>query len=98
QRRRPRRPTRWVCRTPAWSPTLGVVGPGLWQVQPGADGPGDGALGVVAVDGHLTVGLLAQRAAVLVLHADGAFALLGEAGVVEDQGGGAFGAQPQHGA
>src|SRR5271165_3873165 len=36
-------------------------------------------------DGHLAVGLFAQLAAVLVLHADGVLALLGEAGIVEDK-------------
>ena len=36
-------------------------------------------------NGHLAVGLFAQLAAVLVLHADGVLALLGEAGIVEDK-------------
>ena len=40
---------------------------------------------VVDRDGHLAVGLLAQLAAVLVLHTDGVLALLGEAGIVEDE-------------
>ena len=36
-------------------------------------------------DGDLAVGLLAQLAAVLTLHADGVLALLGEAGIVDDE-------------
>src|SRR3954452_5739008 len=40
---------------------------------------------VVDADGDLTVGLLAQGAAILPLDADGMLALLGEAGVVEDE-------------
>src|SRR3954452_3859115 len=40
---------------------------------------------VVDADGDLTVGLLAQGAAILPLHADGVLALLGESGVVEDE-------------
>ena len=40
---------------------------------------------VVDRDGDLAVGLLAQLAAVLMLHADGVLALLGEAGIVDDE-------------
>jgi hypothetical protein len=40
---------------------------------------------VVDRDGHLRVGLLAQLAAVLTLHADGVLALLGEADIVDDE-------------
>ena len=40
---------------------------------------------VVDGDGHLAVGLLAQGATVLALHADGMLALLGETGVVDDE-------------
>src|SRR3954467_8820223 len=43
--------------------------------------------GVVDADGALAVGLLAQRPAVLTLDADGVLALLGEGGVVDDEGG-----------
>ena len=46
-------------------------------MPPGAD--------VVDRDGDLAVGLLAQLAAVLALHADGVLALLGEAGIVDDE-------------
>ena len=42
-------------------------------------------LDVVDRDGHLAVGLLAQLAAVLMLDADGVLALLGEAGIVDDE-------------
>src|SRR5262249_60929829 len=62
-----------------------VCGPLLGQVQPGGDGPAQGALGVVTVDGDLAVGGLAQGAGVLPLDAHRAVALLGEAGVVEDE-------------
>jgi hypothetical protein len=41
----------------------------------------------VAVDADLTVATLAEGAGVLALDPDGALALLGEAGVVEDQDG-----------
>jgi hypothetical protein len=58
---------------------------------------GDRAFGVVAVDGDLAVADLAQGAAVLALHAGGGLALLGEAGVVDDEGGIALGVQLQHG-
>lgn len=37
-------------------------------------------------DGDLAVGSLARRASVLPLEADGVLALLGEAGVVDDEG------------
>ena len=40
---------------------------------------------VVDRDGDLAVGLLAQLAAVLMLDADGVLALLGEAGIVDDE-------------
>src|SRR5262249_2274816 len=40
---------------------------------------------IVERDGDLAVGLLAQLAAVLMLDADGVLALLGEAGVVDDE-------------
>jgi hypothetical protein len=46
---------------------------------------GVGALGVVAVDRDLAVADLAEGARVLAGDADGGLALLGEAGVVEDQ-------------
>ena len=72
---------------------VGVVGPVLGQVEPGGDRPGEGALGVVAVDGDLAVAGLAQGAGVLPGDADGALALLGEAGVVEDQDAVALGGQ-----
>src|SRR6516164_286378 len=46
-------------------------------MAPGAD--------VVDGDGDLAVGLLPQGATVLALHAHGVLALLGEAGVVDDE-------------
>jgi hypothetical protein len=70
---------------PGFLETLGVVSPALMQIQPGGDRPGDGPLGGVAGDGDLAVGRLAEGAGVLTGDADGAFALLGEAGVIEDQ-------------
>ena len=73
-----------------------IEGPLLGQIQPCGDGPGQGAFGVVTVDGHLAVARLAQGAGVLPLHADGALTLLGEAGVVEDEDRVAFaGKSPQ---
>ena len=47
----------------------------------------------MAVDSHLAIANLAQRAGVLPRHANGGLALLGEAGVVEDQGRIALGGQ-----
>ena len=82
--------------TLALLPADGVVGPLLGQVEPRGDGPGDGPLGVVAVDTDLAVAALAEGAGVLALDADGALALLGEAGVVEDQDGVALGGQGEH--
>lgn len=73
-----------------------VVGPALVQGQPRGDRPGDGAFGVVAVDGDLAIGGLAQGAGILAGDADGAPALLGEAGVVEDQHAVALGGQGEH--
>src|SRR5207248_11628382 len=75
-----------------------VEGPLLGQVQPRGDGPGQGTFGVVAVDGDLAVAGLAQSAGVLPLDADGALALLGEAGVVEDEDGVALRGQAHQGA
>ena len=75
-----------------------IEGPLLGQIQPGGDGPGQGAFGVVTVDGNLAVAGLAQGARVLPLHADGALALLGEAGVVEDEDGVAFAGKLHEGA
>jgi len=75
---------------------VGVVGPVLGQVESGGDGPGEGAFGVVAVDGDLTIAGLAQGAGVLAGDADGTVTLLGEAGVVEDQDAVALGGQPEH--
>jgi hypothetical protein len=49
----------------------------------------------VAVDRDLAVGGLAQRAGVLASDADGALALLGEAGVVDDQDAVALGGQAE---
>ncbi len=72
---------------------LRVVGPTLVQVQPGGGRPGDGAFGAVAIDGDLAVGRLAQRPGILAGDADGAAALLGEAGVVADQDAVALGGQ-----
>jgi len=61
------------------------MGPDFGQVEPGSDGPSEGALGVVAMDADLTVGDLAQGARILPSHSHRAMTLLGEAGVVEDQ-------------
>ena len=50
-------------------------------------GGGEVPLGTDGVDrdGDLAVGLLAQLAAILMLHAHGVLALLGEAGIVDDE-------------
>jgi hypothetical protein len=66
---------------------VGVCGPLLGQVEPGGDGPGQGAFGVVTVDSDLAVAGLAQGARVLAFDANRGLALLGEASVVEDQDG-----------
>ena len=50
----------------------------------------------MAVDADLAVAALAEGAGVLPLDADGALALLGEAGVIEDQDGIALGGQGEH--
>src|SRR5271166_519220 len=76
--------------------TVGVVGPGLGQVESCGDRPGNGALGVVAVDRDLAVADLTQGTGVLACDADGAATLLGKAGVVEDQDAIALGGQAEH--
>src|SRR5512135_279595 len=75
---------------------LAVAGPSLVQVRPGGDRPGEGVLGVVAIDRDLAIADLARGAGVLAGDADGAAARLGEAGVVEDQDGIALGGQFEH--
>src|SRR3954451_24030914 len=66
-------------------PSDWILGPGTRQVKPGGDRPSQRALGIMTVDGDLAVALLAQGAGVLTSDAHGTAALLGEAGVVEDQ-------------
>ena len=62
-----------------------VFSPVPGQVQPGRDPPRHSTFGIVAVDGDLAVAFLAQGAGVLPGDAHRALALLGEAGVIEDQ-------------
>src|SRR5581483_7882177 len=75
---------------------LWVAGPNLGEVEAGGNGPGEGAFGVVAVDGDLAVAGLAEGAGVLAGDTDGRFALLGEAGVVEDEDAVALGGEGEH--
>ena len=65
--------------------TLGRTRPGLGDEEPKCRREMPVGSDVVDRDGHLTVGLLAQLAAVLTLHTDGVLALLGEAGIVDDE-------------
>lgn len=76
-------------------PAHRVRRPGFREVQPCGHGPGHRPLGVVAVNGDLTVADLAQGPRILAGDADGAVALLGETGVVEDQDAVAFTGQLQ---
>ena len=71
--------------TPALIEPLRGGRPGPGQIKP--QGCGEVPLGADVVDGNgdLAVGLLAQLPAVLMFHADGVLALLGKAGVVEDE-------------
>src|SRR5512135_790006 len=64
---------------------LGRTRPGLGHVEPQCRGEVSLGADVVDRDGHLAVGLLAQLAAVLTSHTDGVLALLGEAGIVDDE-------------
>ena len=66
------------------------------QVQPGRHRPGHGTFGIVAVDGDLAVAFLAQGAGVLPGDAHRALALLGEAGVIEDQDAVSLAGQSEH--
>ncbi len=76
--------------------SLFVVGPGFGQVEPGPNRPSDCPLGVDAVDGDLTVSDFAKCSSVLASDADRRLALLGKAGVVDDQRAVAFGVHLEH--
>jgi hypothetical protein len=76
--------------------TRGIGDPLLRQIEPSAERPGQGPLGVVAGHGDLAVPDLAQRPRVLPLHPGGGVPLLGEAGVVENQHSVALGLERQH--
>ena len=73
-----------------------VFSPVPGQVQPGRDRPGHSTFGIVAVDGDLAVAFLAQGAGVLPGDAHRALALLGEAGVIEDQDAVSLAGQSEH--
>jgi hypothetical protein len=74
-----------------FAPTSRIGRPGLREIEPGRHGPvhrgpacrliGD----IVGRDDDLTIGDLAQCAGILAGDADRAAALLGQAGVVQDQ-------------
>src|SRR5271166_540108 len=73
-----------------------VFGPVPGQGQLSRDRPGHGTFGIVAVDGDLAVTFLAQGAGVLPGDAYRALALLGEAGVIEDQDAVSLAGQSEH--
>src|SRR6185437_10240308 len=62
-----------------------VLGPGLGQVEPQRQGIMTLGADVVDRRGDLAIGFLPQRPAILALDTDGVLALLGEAGVVDDE-------------
>ena len=73
--------------------TIGVVGPGLSQVESCGHRPGDRPPGGVAVDGDLTGAGLAPGAGVFARDPDGMLPLLGESAVVADPDAIALGGQ-----
>ena len=73
----------------------GIRGPLARQVEAHVDRPGQRPLGIMAGDGDLAVAGFAQRARVLALHPGRRAALLGKAGIVEDQDAVPLGGQRQ---
>src|SRR5215213_5921888 len=69
-------------RTPA---ARRMIRPGLRQIEPGGDRPGQSPLGIMAIDRQLTIANLARRAAVLPLDADRSVSFLEKSGIVKDQ-------------
>src|SRR5215472_7758463 len=70
--------------------------PLLWQVQPGGHRPGQGALGVMAIDRDLAVGHFARRPAILARHPDRVTPPFLKAGVIKDEHAVAFAGQALH--
>jgi hypothetical protein len=66
--------------------TLGILDPDLRQIQPIGDRQAGMMVGDRQRHHRLAVGLLAELAAILVMHADRVLALLGERRVVDDPG------------
>ncbi len=71
---------------PGLLPVLGVVGPGLGQIQAVGDGQTSVPRGHRQADGHLAVILLAGLAAILSRYADRMSSLFRKPGVVDDPG------------
>ena len=65
-------------------PARAILGPVLRQIQPIGHRQAGGVVGNRQRHRHLTIGLLAELPAILMLHADRMLALLGESGVVDD--------------